>query len=95
MSGYYDWCQRKPSAHEREDGDLAKQIHRIFHEHWQVYGSPRVHAVLRAQGVRCSRQRVARLMREMELAAKGREVLQQFLVIALAYTNMLMYSYER
>lgn len=72
MSGYYDWRQRKPSAHEREDGELARQIHRIFHEHRQVYGSPRVHAELRAQGVCCSKQRVARLMREMELAAKRR-----------------------
>ena len=72
VSGYYDWHQRKPSAHEREDGDLAKQISRIFHEHRQVYGSPRVHAELCAQGVRCSRQRVARLMREMDLAAKRR-----------------------
>jgi putative transposase len=72
VSGYYDWHKRKPSAHEREDGELATQIHRIFHEHRQVYGSPRVHAELRAQGVRCSKQRVARLMREMELAAKRR-----------------------
>lgn len=72
MSGYYEWRQRKPSAHEREDGELARQIHRIFHEHRQVYGSPRVHAELRAQGVLCSKQRVARLMREMELAAKRR-----------------------
>jgi putative transposase len=31
-----------------------------------------VHAELRAQRVRCSKQRVARLMREMELAAKRR-----------------------
>jgi putative transposase len=72
VSGYYDWRTREPSAHEREDGDLATQIHRIFHEHRQVYGSPRVHAELRTQGVRCSRQRVARLMREMDLAAKRR-----------------------
>jgi len=63
---------REPSAHEREDGELARHIHRIFHEHRQVYGSPRVHAELHAQRVRCSKQRVARLMREMELAAKRR-----------------------
>jgi transposase InsO family protein len=72
VSGYYEWQKRKPSAHEREDGELATQIHRIFHEHRQVYGSPRVHAELRAQGMRCSKQRVARLMREMELAAQRR-----------------------
>ena len=72
VSGYYDWRQRKPSAHEQEDGELARQIHRIFHEHRQVYGSPRVHAELRPQVVVCSKQRVARLMREMELAARHR-----------------------
>lgn len=72
VSGYYEWQGREPSAHAREDGELARQIHRIFHEHRQVYGSPRVHAELRARGVYCSRARVARLMREMELAAKRR-----------------------
>jgi IS6 family transposase len=70
VSGYYEWRMREPSANAREDGELARRIHHIFHEHRQVYGSPRVHAELRAQGVHCSKQRVARLMREMELAAK-------------------------
>jgi putative transposase len=70
VSGYYDWRGREPSAHEREDGELAKHIHRIFYANRGVYGSPRVHAELRAQGIRCSKERTARLMREMELAAK-------------------------
>jgi transposase InsO family protein len=72
VSGYYDWHKREPSRHEREDGKLAKHIHRIFYAHRQVYGSPRVHAELRAQGISCSKERTARLMREMELAAKRR-----------------------
>jgi putative transposase len=72
VSGYYDWLRREPSAHEREDGELAKQIHRIFYTHRQVYGSPRIHAELREQGIRCSRERTARLMRELDLAAKRR-----------------------
>jgi len=70
VSGYYDWLKREPSAHEREDGELAKEIHRIFHAFRGVYGSPRVHAELRSRGIRCSRERTARLMREMELCAK-------------------------
>ncbi|GHP01195.1 transposase [Reticulibacter mediterranei] len=70
VSGYYDWHKREPSAHEREDGELAKLIHRIFYANRGVYGSPRVHMELRDQGVRCSKERVARLMREMELGAK-------------------------
>jgi putative transposase len=70
VSGYYDWLRREPSAHEREDGELAKEIHRIFYANRSVYGSPRVHAELRAAGIGCSRERTARLMREMELVAK-------------------------
>ena len=68
-SGYYDWHKREPSAHEREDGELAKQIHRLFYVKRQVYGSPRIHAELVAQGIHCSKERVARLLREMELVA--------------------------
>jgi putative transposase len=72
VSGYYDWRGREPSRHAREDGELAKQIHRIFYAHRQVSGSPRIHAELAAQGISCSKERVARLMREMELVAKRR-----------------------
>jgi transposase InsO family protein len=72
VSGYYDWREREPSRHAREDGELAKHIHRIFYASRQVYGSPRVHVELRAQGIECSKERVARLMREMDLCAKPR-----------------------
>ena len=72
VSGYYDWHTREPSRHEREDGELAKHIHRLFYAKRQVYGSPRIHAELAVQGIHCSKERVARLMREMELVAKRR-----------------------
>jgi putative transposase len=36
----------------------------------RTYGSPRVHQDLQAQGIRCSRKRVARLMRENGIRAK-------------------------
>jgi putative transposase len=72
LSGYYDWRGREPSPHEREDGELAKEIHRIFFAHRGVYGSPRVHAERREQGISCSPERTARLMREMELCAKAK-----------------------
>lgn len=70
VSGSYGWLTREPSAHEREDGELAKEMHRIFYAFRGVYGRPRVHAELRSRGIRCSRERTARLMREMELCAK-------------------------
>jgi len=70
VSGYYDWRGREKSAHEREDGELAKHIHRIFYANRGVYGSPRVQVELREMGLRCSKERVGRLMREMELCAR-------------------------
>ncbi len=72
VSGYYDWLNREPSAHEREDGELAKHILRIFHAKRGVYGSPRIQVELRELGLVCSKERTARLMREMDLAAKRR-----------------------
>lgn len=70
VSGYYAWCKREPSQHSREDAELANKIKTAFQSNRCVYGSPRIHAELHAQGVHCARKRVARLMRELELAAK-------------------------
>ncbi len=70
VSGYYAWHQRAPSLHSREDAQLAEKVKMAFQDNRCVYGSPRVHAELRAQGLHCARKRVARLMREQELFAK-------------------------
>jgi putative transposase len=62
-SGYYDWKARPLSKRIREDAALSGQIHEIHERSRGTYGSPRVHAELRSIGIRCSRKRVARLMR--------------------------------
>src|SRR4051812_45132329 len=66
-SGYYDWRGRPPSKRSREDAALTKSIHEIHHRSRATYGYPRVHAELRTLGIRCSRKRVARLMRKAGL----------------------------
>ncbi len=67
-SGYYDWKDRPPSKRNRENATLAERIREIHHRSRGTYGYPRVHAELRALGVRCSRKRVARrLMRKDRL----------------------------
>jgi putative transposase len=66
-SGYYAWKDRTPSKRERENDALTETIREIHRRSRQTYGSPRVHAELRALGTRCSRKRVARLMREAGL----------------------------
>ena len=66
-SSYYDWQDRPPSKRVRENAALTEKIRQIHNKSRQIYGYPRVHAELRALGVRCSRKRVARLMRKAGL----------------------------
>lgn len=67
VSGYYAWRQRRPSAHQQRDARLLVEVRAVHAASRGVYGSPRVHAVLRQQGTVCSRKRVARLMRQAGL----------------------------
>ncbi len=68
-SGYYAWCKREPSQRQRDNECLTEQIRHAHEQGRQVYGSPRVHAELRAQGIRCGKHRVARLMQQAGLRA--------------------------
>ena len=70
VSGYYAWKNRPQSQHAREDGHLKQMIEAAYTASKERYGSPRVHAELRDQGYRCSRKRVAGLMRESGLCAR-------------------------
>jgi putative transposase len=70
VSGYYAWSKREPSQHSREDAQLAEQVKMAYQANRCVYGSPRIHAELHAQGIQCARKRVARLMREQGLFAQ-------------------------
>jgi putative transposase len=54
----------------REDGELATRIEEAFVQNRRVYGSPRIHAELRAQGICCGRKRVVRLMQMLKLSAR-------------------------
>jgi putative transposase len=72
VSGYYAWRKRPPCARKREDGELTRRIVQAFTTHRNVYGSPRIQVELRTQGMRCGRNRIARLMREAHLCARPR-----------------------
>jgi transposase InsO family protein len=71
-SSYYKWRKRLPSKHQLQDEALVEQIQEIYEDNWQTYGSPRIHVELRDRGLRCSRKRVARLMREQGLCVKSK-----------------------
>jgi len=69
-SGYYAWRGRPESRRSREDRELKALIRPVFEESRQTYGSPRILDEFRDQGIRCSRKRIARLMKEDQLIPK-------------------------
>jgi transposase InsO family protein len=76
QSGYYAAVGRPRSAHARRDHDLAEKVAEAHLASRRRYGSPRVHAELRASGERVARKRVARIMREKHLVARSRRRFQ-------------------
>lgn len=71
-SGFYAAQRRTESERRRVDQRLRLQIRLIHQQSKRRYGSPRVHAELRASGERSSRKRIERLMREDGLVARPR-----------------------
>lgn len=71
-SGFHAWRRRAPSQRSLQDAWLREQIRHIHERSRGTYGSPRVHAVLRRQGVRVGRKRVERLMREAGISGMSR-----------------------
>jgi transposase InsO family protein len=75
-SGYYQWRHRM-LAHpqelpqrQRENGELLKRSRAIYVKYHRRYGSPRITRILREEGYRCSRNRIARLMQEDRMVAR-------------------------
>lgn len=62
-SGYYAWRRRPESARTRANRALLVEIKAAHRRSRKIYGRRRVHAQLRTEGIACSRNRVARLMR--------------------------------
>ena len=71
-SGYYVWARRRRSPHAQTDETLLAQIRVIHQRSRGTYGAPRIHFELSTQGIRVSRKRVARLMREARLQGVSR-----------------------
>ena len=69
-SAFYVGWQRPASAHAMRDEALKVRITTLFESSRCLYGSPRLHRELQAEGINCSEKRVARLMRELQLVAR-------------------------
>ena len=70
--GCYAWRGRPPGARGRRDAGLSAKISEIYAAGRGVYGAPKVFAELGHAGVRTSRKRAARLMRENGRAGTAR-----------------------
>ncbi len=61
-SGFYAWLSRPVCKTKQENIRLTNLISKIHDDSRGVYGAPRIQHVLRAQGVICGKNRVAKLM---------------------------------
>ena len=68
-AGYYAWRTRPESQRAAANRDLVDDIQQVHREAYGRYGSPRIHAELRAQGRGASRGRIERLMRHHGIRA--------------------------
>lgn len=68
-AGYYAWRSRPESPRAAANRQLLDHVRRLHAHHHGRYGSPRLHAALRAEGRGASRGRVERLMRRHGIRA--------------------------
>ena len=83
-SGYHAWVSHAPCARAQADARLLPWITAAHQAGRREYGSPRVMRWLRAQGHRCGRQRIARLMRQAGLSQRRR---RRFRPLSLTDSN--------
>jgi transposase InsO family protein len=72
-SGYYAWKSRPWSNHQRVNMELLESIREVYRKSRKVYGSPRITDELNDHGIRCGKNRVARIMKENGIRAYVRK----------------------
>jgi len=72
-SGYYACFERPVSITEISNRNLTAKIIAIFQKSKRRYGCLRITAELHSQGIYCSKNRVARLMKKQDIAVKTRK----------------------
>lgn len=70
-SGYYVWLTRPESERAKENAILLDRIRGIHEKSRQTYGSPRMTVELNGEGLACGENRVARIMRDNEIASEA------------------------
>jgi putative transposase len=68
-SGYYAWKSRTSSKRQRINEELLDHIRAVHTKSRKLYGSPRITAELNDEGMRCGKNRVARIMKDNGIRA--------------------------
>ncbi len=66
-SAYYSWINPKESIRNKRNRYLSEQIKRIHTESRRIYGCPKITKELHKQGIQCGHNRVARLMKKLNI----------------------------
>jgi putative transposase len=66
-SGFWAWRRREHRARASANAQLTQQMVQIHQQSRGTYGALRIQAELRARGLPCGHNRVARLMRQAGL----------------------------
>ncbi len=72
-NGYFNWRKRGVCQRKLDDLQLTERIEDAFKDNRGVYGSPRIHAELKEQGIQCGRKRIVRLMQQQHITARSRK----------------------
>jgi putative transposase len=71
-STYYAAVSRPPSSRRLRDAELKVEIARVHKENFDVYGTEKLWRQLNREGIEVGRDRVGRLMAELELVGAVR-----------------------
>ena len=96
-SAYYAYLHQKPSTRTLENQELLSKIKQVHAKSRCNYGSPKIHAELKRIGIRCSRPRVARLMRKASISSKIRKAWKRTTKVnksAIAAPNRLQQNFK-
>ncbi len=72
-SGYYGWRKQPHGKRRQDDNKLLMSIKESYRKNRGNYGSPRITDDLRDQGLRCGKNRVARIMKVNGIVAKTKK----------------------
>jgi transposase InsO family protein len=70
--GYYAYARRPPSERVAQERELQARVKALHAESRGTYGSPRLHAALRRQGIHVGKRRVERALRNLGIRARTR-----------------------